>query len=116
MDTEKIAVIDEEGKEIEFDILFTFDDEESGKSYVLYYDEDDEEAVIYASVYDQEGNLFEIEDQKEWDMIEEVYETFVAQEEEAVEHTHECGCQGHNHSADGHCCGSEGENCGCTKE
>ena len=38
MDVEKIQVIDDDGNELEFDVLFTFDSEETGKKYVLYYD------------------------------------------------------------------------------
>ena len=56
-----ITVVDEDGNEQLHEILFTFDSEEYGKSYVLYYpvgaDEDDEDDVeIHASSYIQNEN------------------------------------------------------------
>ena len=57
MDVNKIQVIDDDGNELEFDVLFTFDSEDTGKKYVLYYDADDEDAQVYSSIYDDEGNL-----------------------------------------------------------
>ena len=44
MDVNKIQVIDDDGNEFEFDVLFTFDSEDTGKKYVLYYDANDEDA------------------------------------------------------------------------
>ena len=70
MDVNKIQVIDDDGNELEFDVLFTFDSEDTGKKYVLYYDADDE------------GNLYPIETPDEWDMIEEVFNSFMAEDEE----------------------------------
>lgn len=81
MDIEKIQVIDDEGNELEFDVLFTFDSEETGKQYVLYYDADDEDAQVYSSIYTDEGELFPVETPEEWEMIEEVFNSFIAEEE-----------------------------------
>lgn len=81
MDTDKIQVIDDNGNELEFDILFTFDNEENGKKYVLYYNAEEEEPQVYSSIYDDEGNLYPIETPEEWDMIEEVFASFVAEDE-----------------------------------
>lgn len=86
-----ITVIDEEGNEQLCEVLFTFESEEFGKSYVLYYpisDEDDEEETeIHASAFvpsedSQDGELMPIETDEEWDMIEEMLNTFLAEEEE----------------------------------
>lgn len=121
MEANKIQVVDSEGNEIEFEVLFTFDNEDNGKKYVLYYDPNQEEANVFASVYDDEGKLFEVEDPKEWEMIEEVFQSFVADQEEQEEgHSccgghghgddHEC-CGGHDHD-DHECCGGHGD-CGC---
>ena len=82
MEVEKLTIIDEDGKEIEFDILFTFEDESADKAYVLYYDSEAEEPVVYASIYDEDGNLFEIDDPKEWDMVNEMFETFMENDED----------------------------------
>ena len=80
MDVNKIQVIDDDGNELEFDVLFTFDSEDTGKKYVLYYDANDEDA--HSSIYDDEGNLYPIETPDEWDMIEEVFNSFMAEDEE----------------------------------
>ncbi|MBA4538532.1 DUF1292 domain-containing protein [Bacillus aquiflavi] len=92
----QITVIDEEGNEQLYEILFTFDSEEYNKSYVLYYpvgaeEDENEEIEIHASSYvsgdedDAQGDLKPIETDEEWDMIEEMLETFLAQEEEENE-------------------------------
>ncbi|MDX5476269.1 MAG: DUF1292 domain-containing protein [Bacillaceae bacterium] len=87
-----ITVIDEQGNEQLCEILFTFENEEFGKSYVLYYpvgaDEDDADDIeIHASAFipgegDQGGDLMPVETDEEWDMIEEMLNTFMEEEEE----------------------------------
>ncbi|MGG1291284.1 DUF1292 domain-containing protein [Bacillus smithii] len=90
-----ITVVDEEGNEILCEVLFTFDSEQFNKSYVLYYPAettDDEEIEIFAaSFHPSEGNsgdLEPVETEEEWDLIEEMLNTFLDQEEEH-EHNHE---------------------------
>lgn len=87
-----ITVVDENGNEQLCEVLFTFDSEEFGKSYVLYYpvgaEEDEEEEIeIHASSFTptedgQDGELMPIESDEEWDMIEEMLETFLAEQDE----------------------------------
>ncbi|MCU9613966.1 DUF1292 domain-containing protein [Caldibacillus lycopersici] len=85
-----ITVIDEQGNEQLCEILFTFESEEFGKSYVLYYpigaDEDEDgEIDIHASSFipgEESGELMPIESDEEWDLIEEMLETFLAEDEE----------------------------------
>lgn len=87
-----ITVVDENGNEQLCEVLFTFDSEEFGKSYVLYYpvgaEEDEEEEIeIHASAFTptedgQDGELMPIETDEEWEMIEEMLETFLAEQEE----------------------------------
>ena len=67
-----------EGKEVECEILFTFDSDETKKSYIVYTDNTlDEEGStkVYASVYDPTGQnpaLMPIETEKEWLVIENI--------------------------------------------
>lgn len=82
MDEETIVVIDDEGNEKEFEILFSFDDDTTEKKYVLYYDPSLEEPEVYSSIYDEDGNLYPVETQYEFDMIEEVFNAFMAEDEE----------------------------------
>ena len=78
----QFTLIDEEGKEVVYDVLFTFDSEETNKSYIVYTDNStDEEGNIqvYASTYQKgEGTstkLDQIETDKEWKIIETILNT-----------------------------------------
>nr|WP_295969590.1 DUF1292 domain-containing protein [uncultured Bacillus sp.] len=86
-----ITVVDDEGNEQLCEILFTFDSEEFGKSYVLYYPvgegEEDEEIEIHASAFipsedNEDGELMPIETDSEWDLVEEMLNTFLEEEDD----------------------------------
>ncbi|WP_108669497.1 DUF1292 domain-containing protein [Peribacillus acanthi] len=86
-----ITIVDESGNEQLCEVLFTFDSEEFGKSYVLYYPigEEDEngEIEIHASSFvpsedNRDGELSPIETEEEWDLIEEMLNTFLDEEED----------------------------------
>ena len=74
------TVLDENDKEVKCDVLFTFESEETGKSYIVYTDNSvDEEGntQVYASIYDpqsDEQKLMPIETEKEWRIIEIILE------------------------------------------
>lgn len=82
MEENRLIVVDDNGKEIEMEILFTFEDESRNKKYVLYTNPELEDGEVYASSYDDEGNLFPVEDEKEWEMIEEVFGAYADEFEE----------------------------------
>lgn len=82
MDAEKIQVVDDNGNELEFDVLFTFESDETQKKYVLYYDSSLEEPEVYSSIYDDEGHLYPIDTPDEWELVEEVFNSFLAEDEE----------------------------------
>ena len=71
-----MKVIDEDGNEIEVEILLTFDNDETGKSYVIFQSLDDEDEV-YAYSYTEDGNLDAIDDDKEYEMCQEVLNAFI---------------------------------------
>ena len=77
-DLVKFKILDEEGREVECEVLFTFDSDETGKSYITYTDNSiDEEGNtrVYASIYNPEEDqirLQPIETDKEWKIIETV--------------------------------------------
>jgi len=79
MDDNKIYITDDKGKEVEMNILFTFDNE--GKNYVVCYEEGKEDEV-YPFVYDDDGNLFGVDDEDELAMIDEVVAAFDGVEDE----------------------------------
>ncbi len=51
MEANKIQVIDDQGNELEYEVLFTFNNDELNKQYVLYYDSSLEEPNVYASKF-----------------------------------------------------------------
>ena len=74
-DEKQMVVTDNEGKEHLMQILFTSENEERDAKYVFFYDtEDKEENVMvmrYVGELDQ-GELIAIEDDEEYDELEEV--------------------------------------------
>lgn len=73
-------VKNEEGVEIECEVLFTFESDETGKNYIVYTDNtvDDEGCTkVFASIYDpdeDETKLLPIETEEEWNVIETILE------------------------------------------
>ncbi|MBQ1323749.1 MAG: DUF1292 domain-containing protein [Erysipelotrichaceae bacterium] len=79
MKENSIFITDEDGKEVEMKILMTF--EANQKKYVVVYDEKNEDE-LYPFVYDDEGNLFVVEDEEEMAMIDEVVSAYEEEEKE----------------------------------
>lgn len=63
--------------------MFTFDNEVTKKQYVVFQDPEQDEDEVYASAYDENGQLLPIETDEEWEMVEEVINTFVEDNENA---------------------------------
>ena len=82
LDSNSLYVQDENGNEKRMIILFTFDSEDYGAQYVVFQDPEAEEEV-YVSRYNDHGELLPIESDEEWDMVEEVINTFNEDEEDA---------------------------------
>lgn len=80
LDSNTLYVKDENGKEVAMEILFTFANEEMGKQYVVFVDPNDDSGEVFASCYDDEGNLLPIESENEWEMVEEVLGAFNEEE------------------------------------
>ena len=81
-DKNTFTVINEERKEVVCSVLFTFDSDETKKSYIVYTDNTKDKQgniQVYASIYDkeQEDNmeLLPIETDKEWKVIETILES-----------------------------------------
>ncbi|WP_066194284.1 MULTISPECIES: DUF1292 domain-containing protein [Gracilibacillus] len=80
---ERIIIPDENGEEHLFEVLFTFDVDETENAYVAVVpaeQSDDEEVEVFAFRYEEKQNeddleLFHIESDEEWDMVEEVLNT-----------------------------------------
>lgn len=80
----RIVIIDGEGKERQCEILFTYNHEETGKNYVVFYpvDEDDSEenmdlfAYSYIEKEGGVGDLYPLESDEEYDLINDVVDSF----------------------------------------
>lgn len=81
LETNSLFVTDENGNEVKMEILFTFEDDNRGKKYVLFMEPDSENGEVFASQYDDDGNLLPVETEEEWAMIEEVLGAFQDEEE-----------------------------------
>ena len=112
-----LTIIDDEGNEELCQIIFTLDNEETGKKYVLfsrvsdvekYYNSDedsDEQIEVGAARYvdgpDGTGELMEIESDEEWELIEDALAEF------------DEGCCEDEHC---HCCEDGSEVCECESD
>ena len=81
MKNNTFTMLDENGKEVVYDVLFTFENDETGKNYIAYTDNTRDESdniQVYASTYnpdDPETKLEAIVSEKEWKVIETILET-----------------------------------------
>ena len=71
-------MVTEDGKEIICNVLFTFDSEETKKSYIAYTDNTKDEKgniKVYANTYDKTGEdlkLSQLTTDKEWKIIDNI--------------------------------------------
>ena len=94
-DKNSFKVINDRGEEIMCDILFTFDSEETGKSYIVYTDNsrDAEGNVqVFASIYDpnkEDQKLEPITTEQEWKVIETILNTLQEEIKKKIDSTAE---------------------------
>ena len=79
MDKNTFTVIGEDGRKVICNVLFTFDSDETKKSYIVYTDNTKDKngnIQVYASIYNpnstDEMELLPIESEKEWKVIEAI--------------------------------------------
>lgn len=78
MNKNQFTIMNDEGVEKTYDVLFTFDNDETKKSYVIYTDntvDSNGNVEVYASIYDPKdphSKLDEIKTEKEWKIIETI--------------------------------------------
>ena len=78
LDNGKIVIKNDKGEELVCDVLFTFDSDETNKSYIAYTDNSKDESgntKVYASTYDKEGedlSLKPLITEKEWKIIDNI--------------------------------------------
>ena len=82
MESKSMFIKDELGNEQEMEILFTFDNENT--KYVVFRNVLDVDGEVFASVYNDNGELLPIESEKEWQMVEEVLLAFTEEDDEEI--------------------------------
>ncbi len=88
---QKFVILDDKGKEIECEPLFTFESEETKKQYVVYTDNSKDKngnVRVFASIYNvsEKGNeLLPIKSEKEWKIIETIIESIQEETKKAQE-------------------------------
>ncbi len=93
-DLDEVILSDEQGNEETFKILFTFEPDDYGKSYVFLYPKEAEgsdeiEVQAFSFTPDDNGDvdageLDPIEDAEEWDMVQEVLNTFTNDDDQDI--------------------------------
>ena len=84
-------VFDDNGKEVECEVLFTFESEETKKNYMVYTDNTKDEqgnVKVYAAIYEpdqDETKLEPITSDHEWKIIEKILEELQEEAKKSVE-------------------------------
>ncbi len=90
---DKFTLKDEYGNETEYDVLLTFDNEETDKSYVVYTDHSqdvDGNIQVFANSYVKGStSLDPIETDREWDIIDKILETIQEEVKNQTENNQE---------------------------
>ena len=88
-------VVDQNGNTIEFEILFTFESDETHKNYMVYTDNSQDEngnVRVYASVFKPDAEpleLLPVETEREWKIIETILESIEEENKKNNEETKE---------------------------
>jgi uncharacterized protein YrzB (UPF0473 family) len=87
----KLVIKNDKGELMECDVLFTFDSDETGKSYIAYTDNTKDEKgniKVYANIYDPNGESLKLEPittEKEWQAINNILISVQEKVREVVE-------------------------------
>jgi uncharacterized protein YrzB (UPF0473 family) len=87
----KLVIKNDKGEVLECDVLFTFDSDETGKSYIAYTDNTKDEKgniKVYANIYDPNGESLKLEPittEKEWQAINNILISVQEKVREVVE-------------------------------
>lgn len=76
MDNE-IILTDDSGQEVVMEIVLTFDNEKTGRKFVLVTSKDPEDEDVIPFVYDEDGNIEPVTDENEFNDCREVLEAFL---------------------------------------
>ena len=89
------TMLEENGNEVVYDVLFTFESDETNKNYIVYTDNKKDETgnvEVYASIYDPndpKSKLEAITTEKEWKVIETILSTLQEEVKKKQEESNE---------------------------
>ncbi|MFE5323305.1 DUF1292 domain-containing protein [Paenibacillus sp. NPDC056579] len=77
-----IVIPDDDGNEEEFEVVARFEVDGSEKKYIMVVpvDADEESDEVYAFRYEEDGDdlqLYTIDDEEEWNIVEETFNTLM---------------------------------------
>ncbi len=87
---ERIIIPDDNGDEHLFEVLFTFDVDDTNQSYIAVVpveQAEEDEVEVYAFRYEEKDNddedlsLFPIESDEEWEIVEEMLQTLADEDD-----------------------------------
>lgn len=85
MDDKTIIIVDDNNHEQTMEIYFSYQHQETGFTYVFYFDPQVEDGPVYVSQYDDDGHLFPVEDEALWNHLNEVLQQYQLEEEDEGE-------------------------------
>ncbi len=91
MEKEHIITIVHEDGEFAAEILFTHEDKETKKKYIVFQNMETEEisAAIYVEESETEGYFEDIETEEEWDMLDDLLDEYFNLDEEDLDESEE---------------------------
>lgn len=77
---DKVVFVDEQGRKTELNILFTYLSEEKNRHYVFFYADENPNEIL-AGYLGENDEILDIEDDEEYDELDEVLESFYREHE-----------------------------------
>ena len=115
----ELKLIKDDGSEIVCEILFTYYSEDFKSDYVIFVvpEEDCVSAAKYSvNENGDAGELTLIDSEEEWEMIEEVLESYYESLENEEDEECGCGCGCHHGECNHEDCDCDHEDCECEEE
>lgn len=82
LDSNTVILTADDGQEYEMQVILTFEDEDTNKSYALLQDPNDNDGNVFAYTYDDEGNMDAVTSEEEFNMCAEVLGAFQEENED----------------------------------
>ncbi|NCA96718.1 MAG: DUF1292 domain-containing protein [Bacteroidia bacterium] len=78
----KLVIQDEDGKQYEREILFTYESKDRNKKYVFFFDPNSKDDEVQVLRYLDDGSLEEVDSDEEYTELEEVFNSYIEDQDE----------------------------------